>query len=199
MRIALVLAALLIPAAAQAQDQRLFISPMGEPFRGGPESEPESDWFKGVDKNGDGRLDVQEMRDDAERFFIVLDPDKSGEIDPREMTRYEGEIAPEVSLRIGGGMGRDPARDGYDSSATGTQPTPQFAYRSSQGAGLFSYFDSPQLVLSADTNFNRGVSAGEFQRAAERRFNMLDANKDGWLRPEELPTPRRSKPRKKRK
>lgn len=200
MRPYLPLAAILLlagTAQAHAQSERLFISPMGEPFRGGEDTSPETAWFKGVDANADGKLTPEEMTIDAERFFKLLDLDSNGEIDPTEMQRYETMILPEVGMGSGGTMPRDPARDGPDSFATGAQPSPQRRYAAG-GAARFSYIAIPQPVLAADTNFNRGVSAQEFGQAARRRFKLLDADSDGILVASELPRPPQSKARKRR-
>jgi Ca2+-binding EF-hand superfamily protein len=56
-----------------------------------------------------------------------------------------------------------------------------------QGAGRFGYLDYPEPVTAADRNFNRGVDAQEFERAADERFALLDANRDGKITPGELP------------
>jgi hypothetical protein len=188
----LVLATLLAaPAYAQSAGELLFLSPMGEPFRGTIEAPPEAAWFDGADSNRDGRLAAVEMARDAERFFKLLDVDASGEIDPRENERYELQIAPEVSGRV--------ATRAYDSSVEGADilkgglQAPR-TYRPG-GAALFSYFGFPQPVMAADANFNRGVSAREFERAAEQRFAMLDTNGDRVVERGELPKPPRRKVR----
>src|SRR6059058_6027803 len=76
---------------------RLFISPMGEPFRpAARDDDGLADWFNQADANHDGRLTLDEMQKDAQRFFTTLDVAKDGEIDPDDITRYESEIAPEI-------------------------------------------------------------------------------------------------------
>ena len=75
----------------------LFISPMGEPFRAKPpEPYPVDAWFKGADTNGDGNLDLAEFKADADRFFRLLDVNKDGVIDHREVFYYEHRIVPEI-------------------------------------------------------------------------------------------------------
>ncbi|UAK25149.1 EF-hand domain-containing protein [Sphingomonas nostoxanthinifaciens] len=85
----------------------MFVSPMGEPFRGGgPDAPAPADaWFKGADRNGDGQITLTEMMLDAARFFRTLDVDGNGEIGPQEIDRYETEILPEVQSgeSFGGG------------------------------------------------------------------------------------------------
>lgn len=198
----------------------LFASPMGEPFHG---ADGEARWFAGVDANGDKALTLAEFKADALRFFAVLDRNKDGEIDPDDMQWYETELFPELRVpslggngaganrmgggrrggmgghgaggrggggRAGGGVGTggeggDPSRD--------RQSTTNPAGR--QGAGRFSYLDIPEPVSSADSNFNRGVSAAEFIAAAEQRFALLDRNHDGRLTLAELPSIRGSRAR----
>ena len=46
-------------------------------------------------------------------------------------------------------------------------------------------------MISADVNFNRGIDAAEFAKAAATRFAALDRNHDGALTRGELPSGRR--------
>ena len=145
------------PAPGSHRFARLFVSPMGEPFRADPGGNALQNWFNQADTNHDGVLTVEEMQADAERFFAVLDTNHDGEIDPDETTHYEVEIAPRVP------------------------------------AGLLNISEP---VVSADTNFNRGVSVEEFRVAAALRFRALDLNHQGGLTLASLqaisPPPRRS-------
>src|SRR5689334_25157246 len=50
-----------------------------------------------------------------------------------------------------------------------------------QGAGRFGLLDLPEPVVSADSNFNRGVSQAEFRQAAAQRFIALDVDHHGYL------------------
>jgi hypothetical protein len=80
----------------------LFISPMGEPFRGEGGGEAlVTTWFDAADADHDGRLTLIEFQRDALRFFRTLDTDKDGEIAPDELDHYETAIVPEI--RVGGG------------------------------------------------------------------------------------------------
>jgi hypothetical protein len=179
------------PALAQSDAEFLFLSPMGEPFRGTREAPPEAAWFDGTDANHDGKLSPAEMVKDAERFFKLLDVDANGEIDPREMERYELVLVPEVSGGGAAARGYDSSVEGVDIMAGGPSGSPR--YRARGGATSFSYLGMPQPVIAADTNFNRGVSAREFERAAEQRFQLLDLNGDRTIEREELPRPPRRK------
>ncbi len=94
---------------------RLFISPMGEPFRG-PESRSAllGRWWDGADTDHDGKLSPAEFRADALRWFKIADRDHDGVITPEEVTYYETELIPELSggFAPGGGGGGPPGGGG---------------------------------------------------------------------------------------
>lgn len=196
---------------------RAFISPMGEPFRDGPD--PAAAWFAGVDTDHDNRLTLAEFRADAMRFFATLDLNHDHEIGPEEIERYEEDIAPEV--RSGGGFGGEGARNGDGGGQRGGRsrrgggggggmgmrggggrsgggedgdPSGQRAGGTEsageampQGAARYGYLAFPEPVAAADADMNRGVSEAEFLQAAGRRFVMLDATRDGVITRDELP------------
>ena len=87
------------PAGSHRFD-RLFISPMGEPFIA-QHGDALADWFGQADRNHDGAISKDEMQQDAERFFATLDVNHDGEIDPDEITRYETQIAPSNRRSLG--------------------------------------------------------------------------------------------------
>jgi hypothetical protein len=187
----------------------LFISPMGEPFRGeNGRAALIASWFSAADTNHDARLSLTEFRADADRFFTTLDTNHDGEIDPDELTHYENEIAPEIRSggymggggRHGGGSGgnaggdyhggegghhRHGGRNGGD--APGGNSSRDAAYGGGQGAARFGMLDLPEPVASADSDFNRGISRAEFLHAATDRFQALDVDHHGQLTLEELP------------
>lgn len=184
---------------------------MGEPFRG-PDGEHR--WFTGADGNGDGALTRAEFEADALRFFAVLDRGEDGEIDPDDMQYYETELLPELRVagsgggggpragragggRMGGGRGGG-GRGGMGGGRMGgsgqSDGRAMAAMMGRQGAGRFSYLDIPEPVVSADSDFNRGVSTQEFVAAADTRFAMLDQNHDGRLTLAELPAIRHGRP-----
>ncbi|HEX7695264.1 MAG TPA: EF-hand domain-containing protein [Sphingomonas sp.] len=197
-------------APADRPRGRLFISPMGEPFRG---ADPVGAWFDGADTNHDGVLTLAEFIADADRFFMRLDRGHDGEIDPDDIDYYETVLAPEIRTggemagggrpggggsRRGGGRGggrrggsegggrmgsRGPGGEGGGSDGGAS---PRYA-DVKRGAARFSFFDYPEPVTIADTNFNRGVDPKEFRDAAVERFAMLDTNHDGKLTRAELP------------
>lgn len=160
---------------------RLFVSPMGEPFLGDHDNPPAMLWFNGADADKDGRVSIYEFQDDAQRFFKTLDTDHSGEIDPQENERYELMIQEKIGDAFGrSGRGSDVDRDGG-------LPRANSVYVRRGGASSYNWLGLPQPVMSADTNFNRGVSAREFDAAAITRFRLLDTNGDGFLDKAELP------------
>jgi hypothetical protein len=109
------------PALARDADDgpaNVFFSPHGRPFRA-PQGAPYPvvDWFKGADRNGDGKLARDEFIADAEAFFAVLDLDGDGALNGREIAIYEHAIAPEIlGLRVEvyaeRGLVRRPGADG---------------------------------------------------------------------------------------
>lgn len=183
-------------AAAQEAGARLFVSPMGEPFLGSDAAPPDMAWFDAADANHDAWLSVAEMRGDAARYYKLLDTDRSGEIDPVEIERYEIEIAREIALRD---RGVQSGSGGLEANPFAGMPEGPARYVGKDGAAPFNYFGLPEPVASADANFNRGVSGSEFLRAAEQRFAMLDTNHDGAIERGELPPAPRGSKRKSRR
>ena len=170
--------------------RRFFVSPMGEPFRSRDRGDDTlADWFNQADTNHDGYLTIAEFTRDAERFFAVLDLNHDGEIDPDETTHYEEVVAPEIrsgpnytmelagAAEEGEGGGRSGHRGGggrHHFRAGGGDDT-------HQGAGRYGLLDLPEPVVSADADFNRGVSLNEFRQAAVQRFVALDLDHHGRL------------------
>lgn len=180
--IAAALAVVTSPAMAQpaspAPDARLFISPAGEPFRS---QDGLAEWFAGADANHDGVLTLPEFRDDAMRFFKVLDVDANGSIDGPENSRYETKIAPEITrpdFGLGGPMGGPPPKKRLIHKSDRKEPK--------VGAARFSLLNEAQPVRGADADLNQRVSAEEWAKAARRRFEILDTDKDDKLTLEAL-------------
>lgn len=157
----------------------LFISPMGEPFRGASRKDSLRTWFDGADANRDGGLSLSEMRGDGERFYGLLNVNKDRELDPNELRTYEQQIVPEIRVGASSAPAPGPSDNPNASKAK--------LERERRGAGVYGLLATPNPVASADTNFNRGISPEEFARAARDRFTMLDANRDGQIRFDELP------------
>lgn len=161
----------------------VFISPMGEPFRRaqGP-GEPIERWFAGADTDRDGALGVTEFQADAMRFYATLDVNNNGEIAPDEISRYETQVAPEVqtSVLVAYGVDRNGRPLRRQRSRPGLGP---------YGMGTQALLAIPQPVISADADFNRGVSQAEFRHTAGQRFLLVDRNRDGRLTRDELRPP----------
>jgi Ca2+-binding EF-hand superfamily protein len=177
------------PPVAPPSYPRLFISPMGEPFRGKGDEDQIVRWFRQADSDRDGKLLRAEFAADAERFFKLLDQNGDGEIAGAEIDRYEYELAPEISgLRFQGPGADAPPRD----RPTGKRPdkkTRQAMARLAalQGASRYGILDIPEPVTAADVEMNGRVTRQEFLAAADQRFTMLDTDKDGKLAFAELP------------
>jgi len=168
------------PAVTPIPGGAIFISPMGEPFRGANGLSGAEVWFRQTDANHDDKITLDEFKADAMRFFASLDVDHDGEIGPDEIERYETVVAPEIRVMSTYG---DPSLAKQDDDGNITPPP----YPTRLGAGRYSFLDMPEPVVSADTNFDRAVSKQEFLQAAITRFKMLDANGDGVLTRDELP------------
>ena len=167
-----------------------FISPMGEPFRArSPADDTLARWFRQADRNRDGMLTVDEMQADADRFFATLDADHNGEIEPEELIHYEWEIAPDIQVMskrrpAPAEAKANPAKSGADEEDAGQAGAPRHRRERDfglQGAARYALLNIPEPVAAADTNFDRGISLGEFRQAAIFRFRLLDARGEGRL------------------
>jgi len=182
--LSIILAAAAASSAAPAQPPAgsqviVFISPMGEPFRRAQApGEPIERWFSGADTDRDGALNVTEFQADATRFFGTLDLNHNGEIAPDEIARYETEVAPEVQ------SGMRLAQFGPNNRRPRLRPG-----EGPFGMGSQALLAIPEPVVSADADFNRGVSPAEFRHTAGQRFLLIDRNHDGRISHDELSPP----------
>jgi hypothetical protein len=182
-----------------------FISPMGEPFRGGISNQaPIARWFERADGNRDGVLNGDEMEADADRFFVRLDSNRDGQIDPQEIAAYEWEIAPDIQVNSNWKRPRGqpaPAPTGERSGKRAGDGHDGYHIDGLQGAARYGLLNIPQPVASADADFNRVVTQVEFRQAASYRFKLLDGDGQGRVSLQELqarlptrPEGRRAKP-----
>ncbi|HZZ35067.1 MAG TPA: EF-hand domain-containing protein [Caulobacteraceae bacterium] len=158
---------------------RVFISPSGEPVRPAPgQADPFDAWFARADANHDGHIDRAEFRADAVGFFKKLDANGDGRIDGFEIAAYERQIAPELIAAAEHGIhqpGEPPERERRHRGAD------------DPGArGYISLINEPEPVSGADFDLDSKVTAAEWLRAADRRFDMLDPKGAGFLTRESL-------------
>ena len=174
-----------------------FISPMGEPFRARSAQDNTLErWFSQADLDHDRILTVDEMQRDAARFFAVLDSDGDREIDPDELVHYEWEVAPDIQVmartrRQPGEAAAAPRpfkEDRAELKRRSEQDSAALGINGLQGAARYGLLNMPQPVAAADADFNRGISAVEFQQAAWTRFHLLDSDRSGRLTLTELET-----------
>jgi hypothetical protein len=184
--------------AGYAQDSRrppmVFISPAGEPFRSEQGDYPSRQWFEGADRDGDTRLTLTEMEEDAARFFLTLDRDNDGRLSGLEISRYESEIAPEASFDPASSMagGRPPAgmrppTGGAPPGTGGRMRPPRDMANMPRGAGMFALVNVTHMLLGADDNQNWVVTQEEMRRWMASQFEALDSRQQGWLAFADLP------------
>lgn len=174
------------PQCARQQTPPIFLSPMGEPFRGEPgQPYPSAVWFAGADKNRDGAVSRGEMVADAARFFATLDRDHDGKLSPVEIDLYEREVAPETALLSVRSF------DPYDQSRRRSRDRDAMVksgeYGGPMGAGRYSWLNIPEPVAAADKDMDRVITLEEFEQAAASTFDRLDVLGSGQLRLADLP------------
>lgn len=164
---------------------RVYIAPLGAPFRTDGRTDPMAAWFAQADADHDGRLTLAEMQADGDRFFTTLDKDRSGEIDPQEMSDYENFVAPEIKLYQ---PGQDQhGHDRKERKGLRAAARQRADYEAPYGAGQWASLNIPEPVNSADFDINRGVSRAELAQAAAQRFPLLDMGSRGYLTYDTLP------------
>jgi len=168
------------PVCARPGTTPIFVSPMGEPFRGtSGQPYPSAAWFAGADKNKDGDLTRDEFVADALRFFETIDTNHDGKLTPDELGHYEAVVAPETSIysarpedffdRPRGEQDRGAMADSRD-------------YGGPMGAGRYAWLNVPEPVAAADQDGDRVVTRDEFATSAASIFGRLDVLNRNLLR-----------------
>ena len=173
------------PICARPGTTPIFVSPMGEPFRGAPgQPYPSAAWFAGADKNKDGALTRDEFVADALRFFETLDTNKDGRLTPDEVGRYENVVAPETSI-----YSAQP--DDFFERSRREQDRGAMAdsrdYGGPMGAGRYSWLNVPEPVAAVDLDVDRIVTRDEFATSAASIFERLDVLNRNMLQLSGLP------------
>lgn len=179
-----------VAAAAPKEAARptLFLSPAGKPFHADAgKPYPVSAWFAEADANHDGKLTREEFRDDFAKFFNELDIDHNGVIDGVELQRYEQQVAPEVLPRLAQVQGGFPGERGGSGDRRLAEPPRAKGGGEYDGAPAYSLLNVSEPVASADADFDGKITLKEFLATADRRFDQLDKDKDGYLTLQTLP------------
>lgn len=176
----------------------VFISPMGEPFRGGAEDAyPLDRWFARADANHDGALEWDEFKADADAFFRQIDTNHDGVLDGAEVSAYEQNVAPEILPRVARLTAKDipplPSddpevnhqRELQRQAAAGQETRPRAGLLA--GAAVFGVTPEPEPVAASDVDFDGKVTLAEWDQSARRRFDLLDKSRDGRIDRAELP------------
>lgn len=169
-------------AAAQERLSPLFMSPMGEPYRA--ESGPSIvAWLAAADTDQDERLSRAEFVERANAFFArVLDANQDGGVTSAESTTFWRLRAPEVlappprqaaAPRAGPSLGI--------ASNAGTTRRRQERDPPRRGAAVYGILFEAEPVMSCDADLSRRVTAEEFLACANRRFEQIDVDGDGYF------------------
>jgi len=192
---ALALAAAGASAAADRPEGRLFITPMGEPFRStDPAVPPIQVWLNEKDTDHDGKLSQAEYLADATAFFARIDANHDGVLTSLESNyfweTYEPEILTEWSNNSGfEGVRRSNDGDNQDQTdASRDQARHQREMdQRLRGAALYGLINVLEPIMSCDVNFDRRVTQDEYMACATQRFAQIDTNHDGFFALSEAP------------
>ena len=167
----------------------LFMSPAGEPFRGGSDMTASmKQWFDQADANHNGALSPVEFLADHMRFYRLVDERSDGVVDAFDVARYERDIAPEIS-----GVDAQGRRLKIGARGPASKPVPRIKFGKPppdrEGAARYSALAEIEPLRNADRDFDYKITVVEWAAAATRRFAALDANHDGKIEFKELELP----------
>lgn len=192
--VAFVVAGIALSGAAEAQRPAgpLFVSPMGEPFRGDHVTAPISTWFAAADQDGDGRISRAEFVAQALPFFQnTLDANRDGAVTSLESGTIWREQVPELAAARPRPV-QAQVRPSEQSSGTPDPRARRQPRNSSERdppalMAHFALFDIVEPVMSCDTDLSRRVTQAEYEACALRRFALLDTDADGYFAIEDSP------------
>jgi hypothetical protein len=175
----------------------VFVSPMGQPYRGTAEQpSPFIGWFTRTDADADGRMTFEEFADNAARYFDTLDRNQDGFITSVESQQYWQREAPELFLdrsnprgaRRDPELGDDPVYNEIlrRMNIRNRRGPPNEPPRGAQGFGMLN---DVEPVMSCDHTFDRRVDIEEYAHCARTRFATIDRNSDGAFEKSEAPPP----------
>lgn len=147
---------------------------------GGP---PKGDWVKGIDTNGDGKVDTGEFQSAIARTFSEVDRNGDGTLQPvelpRDHDRRPGGLPPN---RAGEGRPGGPPPASFDGPGRPQGPPPP--------RGIDEKKLLPPFFFMEAADGGVAISRAEFERTAKAKFAEMDANNDGFLTREESRPPK---------
>ena len=166
----------------RAKPLEAIFSPNGEPLNGGPLGHPAcpeaiAGWFKRVDANHDGTIDLDEFLADTRRQFAAMDLAKDGEITAAELSTYRAPYGATLSLG---------PQDDAGAPTTATARRPRRQRGNSMGFPGFGRkgdmsSDAADPVMSADVNLNFRVTLRDFVTYKTKEFGEMDVKHTGRL------------------
>ncbi len=147
----------------------------GEKLKGPSCEDAQSQWLARVDQDGDGTIDLSELKAEAKRLFALMDLNHDGVITADELSTYRGLTADQPEEAAPPNDGQQPD----DDKGTGKgKRERQLPNRPSSS--------QPDPVLAADANLRFQVTLDDFLAQQQENMIQFDKNKDGQLDAHEL-------------